>query len=301
MIRRRILCSIALSALLLVPAAVAGRSNQAEPPAVPKPIGGTLPAIAITEFQRDGDRWTCRADGRPLSGFIAMPEGKGPFPAILISHGMGASAAQFGRMKAREFVRWGFVCIATDYTHARPGGPGDGRPPAPGERPVRRTDSSDFGASAENIWRARACLAVLRTLPEVDGKRLCAYGNSMGAFLTVGLAAAEPDALKAAAITAGGVVEQEGFPAPSTVRAAKIRTPFLLLHGSRDQTVPASRSALLETTLKDRKTPCERKVFDGIGHGLHMEKAEEVNRLMREWFTRHGALMPVSAADPGRI
>src|SRR5690606_24658580 len=131
--------------------------------------------------------WSYEADGRALAGILVRPPGKGPFPAILINHGMGSNAEQFGMMKAREFVKWGFVCIATDLAHGRAGA---------------NADRSDFGASPENLRRARACLAILRALPEVDAKRVCAYGNSMGAFLTIGLAAEFPEEIAAAAITA---------------------------------------------------------------------------------------------------
>ena len=270
--------------------------TTAEPPASQKPDiaapsdNASTKPIVITEFKREGERWTCLANGKPMSGILLMPEGKGPFPAVLISHGMGSTAARFATPKAREFVKWGFVCIATDYTHANPA-MGGGRRPAPNAGPVR-PPQNDFGASAENIRRARACLAVLRTLPEVDGKRLCAYGNSMGAFLTIGLAAAEPNALAAAAITAGGVNEVSGFPAPARAEAAKIRTPFLVLHGTNDQTVPPERSALLERTLREKGTPVERRLFEGIGHNLHNEKSDEVYRAIQAWFTKYTPAKP---------
>ncbi len=235
---------------------------------------GSAPT-AIKNFKLEGQRWTCEADGQPMAGILVKPTGKGPFPGILINHGLGSNAGQFGMMKAREFVKWGFVCIATDLTHGRPG---------PG------VDRSQFGASAENLRRARACLAVLRSLPEVDSHRLCAYGNSMGAFLTIGLAADAPDQLAAAAITAGGVITAGGFPAPVVESAAKIRTPFLILHGGTDTTVPAENSARLQDALNKQRTKNERKVFDGVGHNLHVEKADEVFALIRDWFVKCGVL-----------
>lgn len=233
------------------------------------------PAPVITKFKLDGDRWTCEADGDPLSGILVKPPGKGPFPAILINHGMGSNAGQFGMMKAREFVKWGLACIATDLTHSRAGA---------------ETDQSLFGSSSENIWRARACLGILRSLPDVDAKRICVYGNSMGAFLTIGLAAAVPDQIAAAAITAGGVITQAGYASPTAEAAAKIRTPFLILHGNPDNTVPTANSERLKEVLDKNHVPNERHVFDGIGHNLHAEKADEVYRLMRAWFAKHGVL-----------
>src|SRR5262249_55412366 len=149
----------------------------------------------------------------------------GPFPAVLISHGMGSNAEQFGTAKAKDFVKWGFVCIAPDYTHSDAKG-----------------DRKTFGASEENLRRAKKCLDILAALPEVDPKKICAYGNSMGAFLTIGLAGEEPKRLVAAAVTAGGVNTVSGFPAPSKDQAAKIKTPFIIFHGTKDTTVPPERS-----------------------------------------------------------
>ena len=241
----------------------------------PAPADGTVLSPDIKNFKLDGERWTCEAGGAPLSGILIKPQGKGPFPGILINHGLGSNAEQFGRMKAKEFVQWGMVCIATDLTHARP---------QPG------ADRSQFGSSSENIRRAKACLAILRSLPEVDAKRICVYGNSMGAFLTIGLAAEVPDQIAAAAISAGGVITQTGFPSPTVDTAKKVRTPFIILHGDKDTTVPAENSARLKEVLDQQKVPNEREVFPGVGHNLHGEKADEVYRLVKAWFVKQGVL-----------
>ena len=215
-----------------------------------------------------------------MTGILVKPDGKGPFPAILISHGMGSSAASFALNKARVMVKWGLVCIAVDYTHAKGG------------------DRTQAGASAENLRRAMACLEILRNLGCVDMKRVCAYGNSMGAFLTIGLAAHAPEQIAAAAITAGGIAPLEGVPAPSTAAAQRVRAPLLILHGTADSTVPPERSALLQQTLDRSGVPCQRRLFDGVGHNLHQERADEVYPLIRDWFAKHGALVLASPAQP---
>lgn len=242
-------------------------------PCIPAESPG--PANRIKGLKIEDQGWSCEADGRPLAGILVKPAGKGPFPAILISHGLGSNARQFGASKAREFAKMGFACIATDYAHTGGGG-----------------NRAEFGASAENIRRATACIDILRGMPDVDKERIAAYGNSMGAFLTIGIAADKPGLLKVAAITAGGIAPTDGFPAPAAARAEKIRTPFLILHGSADNTVPPERSASLEAILKQNKVPCERRVWEGVGHGLNQEKAEEVFAAMREWFQKHGVLKP---------
>lgn len=228
-------------------------------------------------FQQDGERWTHREGDLVTAGILLKPEGKGPFPAVLISHGLGGGAWSFGMRKAREMVGWGFVCIAPEYTHSVAAG---------GARD--RATQANFGASAENLRRAKVCLGILRSLPEVDGKRLFAYGHSMGGFVTIGLAADSPGALKAAAITGSGLSSREGFPAPSESSAGKIRTPFLILHGGDDTTVRPGQSESLKRILGTNQVACERVVFEGQGHPIDQTRRDEVFRLLREWFSKQG-------------
>ena len=227
-----------------------------------------LPGLTI-----DGHTWKLEREGSVTEGILVKPEGDGPFPAVLISHGLGGNARGFALPKARELARRGFICIATDYTHSQ----------------GRGGDRSTFGANPENIRRARLCIDVLRSLPDVNSKRIYAYGNSMGAFLTIGLAADAPDLIAAAAITAGGIAPQPGFPAPTTQTATKVKAPMLILHGTTDTTVRPELSAALEKVLADQKVPHKRQLFEGIGHNLHQQKSDEVLDAIVAWFNQHGA------------
>ncbi len=239
---------------------------------------------AADGLQLEGERWTYREGDWEMTGILVKPEGAGPFPAVLISHGRGGSAGSFGMQKAREMVSWGFVCIAPDYTHAGPamGGKGKG-PVAKGAAPA-----GDLGASAENLRRAKTCLDLLVKMPEVDPKRLAAYGHSMGGFVTIGLAAKEPERLKAAAITGSGVSPREGFPAPAVSAVATIRTPFLILHGDADPVVRPEQSASFAEALKAAGVEHERILYPGEGHPIDQTKREEVFTAVRGWFAKFG-------------
>lgn len=226
-------------------------------------------------FTLKGDRWTYREGDFSMSGILLKPEGGGPFPAVLISHGRGGSAASFGLTKAREMVSWGLVCIAPDYTHG--GG-------------VRGASAADFGASAENLRRAETCLRLVSEMPEVDPKRLAAYGHSMGGFVTIGVAGKAPDLLKAAAITGSGISPQGGYAAPTGEVAARVRSPFLILHGSADTVVRPEQSASFKEILDQNKVINQRIVLDGEGHPIDQSKHEEVFTSIRNWFTENGVL-----------
>jgi dienelactone hydrolase len=249
----------------------------------------SLPLPKIESFQLHGEQWTCTADGRPFNGILLKPEGSGPFPAIVLSHGLGGNAQGIALSKGQEMVKWGFVCIATDYTHAGKGGGGRGG--------LEGVDFSQVGARPENIRRALACLEIVRQQKQVDPRRIAAYGHSMGAFVTIGLAAAASDKLAAAAITSGGVKTTAGSTAaaPTTNVAAQVHVPFLILQGAADKTVPPESSELFKRVLDGNKVPNERRVFEGLGHNVPTERTADVNRRMREWFVKNGVLVPQAA------
>jgi dienelactone hydrolase len=264
------LALLATALCVVLPCVATGAGDQASP--------------KIENFKLTGERWTCTADGEPLSGVLLRPESNGSFPAVILSHGLGGNAQMIAVARGREMVKWGMICIATDYTHAgKSGGGRAGR----GE-----VVFSTAGARPENIRRALACLEILRQQNDVDPRRIAAYGHSMGAFVTIALTAAASDKIAAAAITAGGVVTDQyrAASAPPTQMAAQVRVPFLILQGATDTTVTPESSERFKQVLDGNKVPNERHVFEGVGHNLPGERTAEVNRLMREWFTRYGLL-----------
>lgn len=234
-------------------------------------IAATVTAEPLPGLTIEDQSWQLERDGVVTRGIVLKPDGDGPFPAVIISHGLGGNAQRFALPKARELVKRGFVCIATDYTHSQ----------------GRNGDRQTFGASAENIRRGRVCVEVLRSLPYVDAMRVYAYGNSMGAFLTIALAAEMPQQITAAAITAGGLSDRDGFSAPTAETAVKIESPFLILHGTTDTTVRPAQSAALEKVLAQQNVVHKRQLFDAVGHNLHQIKSAEVLDLITEWFNKH--------------
>ena len=159
----------------------------------------------LRKFKLEGDptssngaTWTYEStdDGveYKLSGILFKPVGKAPFPAVLISHGQGSTANVNSAKIAAEMVKWGVVCIAPNYTFAG-GDKGEG---APGVADKGRCNPTD------NLKRAHKCLDILAALGYVDRERVAVHGHSMGAFLTVAIAGAFPDEIRAASHTAGG-------------------------------------------------------------------------------------------------
>lgn len=232
---------------------------------------------ALPGFTLTGTDWSYdpQDGGSVITGKLIQPTtGTAPFPAVLISHGQNGNAAGFGVQKANVMRTWGLVCIAPNYTHVD-------LSYAPG------TD----GFSDENLRRAEACLTILASLGNVDMQRVSAYGNSKGAFLTIGLCGVHPE-LRAAAITAGGTsgTQNKTFAAPSIAESSGITSPFLMLHGTADTTVDPSQSATLQALLAQNGAVHRRELWPGVGHNLHADRASEVERLIRAWFSAYGVL-----------
>ena len=249
--------------------------------------GATAGVHELEGFVLTGESWVYDPGdgGAEIRGILTMPSGNGPAPAVLISHGKGGSAFGFSLPKARVFSGWGMVGIGPDYTHAGTG-----------------ATTEEEGYSAENSRRANACLTILNSLEEVDPRRIAAYGNSMGAYLTAGLCGETGSPIRAAAITAGGASGTSNLQlaSPAVQEVQGIAAPFLMLHGTADTTVPPQQSATLKGVLDSNGIPNRRVLFEGVGHNLHQERSGEVNQHLRDWFMEWGVLQASGSPNPAR-
>jgi dienelactone hydrolase len=279
---------LAAALLLVLASAACGGRSPASPSPTPSPAPAPAPAPASAELTVAGDpesaagaTWTLRGDVDgafvDLQGLLLKPQGAGPFPAVVLSHGNGGRAATFGSTVGREMRGWGLVCVATNYTHA--GGVPIG---APGT-------AAEPGASAANVARAHATLHVLARLGYVDLRRVAAHGHSMGAFVTTAFAAAYPDEIRAASHTAGGArperIQIIGA-APSDTIVASMRTPYQWHHGAADPVVPLAMDQLLDVALDLSGAPHEGHVYPGEDHDIAQHP--EVLARVRAWYAAHG-------------
>lgn len=111
------------------------------------------------------------APGRSELGYLMVPEGKGPFPAVVVPFYEAETSAGLGGKPLRDFAlqlaRRGFVTLS----FGSPGG--DARKPVLSEGAVCQP-LSYLGYVAANAW------LVLADLPEVDESRIGIVGHSYG-------------------------------------------------------------------------------------------------------------------------
>ena len=262
-----------------------GTSRSARPSSPPGP------ALTITGDPESaaGATWTLTGtlDRRSIhtQGILLKPRGRGPFPAVVLSHPAGSTAQAYGRALGAVMREWGLVCIATNYTHAR------------GELLGTPGTLLEQGASPANVFRAHAAVTVLARLGYVDRQRVAAHGHSMGAFVTTAFVAAYPDEVRVASHTAGGVLldalHVEGIPAPSVAQARRIQTPYQWHHGLLDFAVPFLLDRRFDAVLN---APHDGHLYPRLTHAAVAEDREVLSRI-RSWYAAHGLFGNTAGAE----
>src|SRR5215469_15946134 len=119
------------------------------------------------------------ASGGTLYGFLYVPEGKGPFPAVLWNHGSEKRPGWQGEL-ASFYNSHGFVFFVP---HRR----GQGRSPGPYIMDEIRAGGPALAVGAQQSANEDvvAALGWLKTQPEVDANRIVVSGCSFGGIQTL--------------------------------------------------------------------------------------------------------------------
>lgn len=249
-----------------------------------------LAGLSIQGDPVAGATWTYKASDNgttyDLEGILLKPPGNGPFPAVIINHGTGFTVYEYSQLIAETMVTWGYVCIATNYTHAGKGAcgsPGSCEPP-------------EFGASQANILRAIKCWDILASLNYVDTMCVKAFGHSRGAFITTALVATYPDKFSAAGHTSGGVSLTSGDTAPPSELASMITSPYIIHHGSEDYLVPLAADSAFNAVLNSNSTIHSYYTYENVGHDDLLDNATVLERT-RSWFELYSCRVIASTND----
>ena len=228
--------------------------------------------------------------GDRIQGYLAKPEGAGPFPAVVALHGCAGMPDTTKRKLADELVGRGYVVLLVDsfatrgIDHACTGGVSD----IAGKR---RSDA--YGA-----------LAFLSSQTFVDPQRVAAVGFSQGGWVTLLAAEAnsfelfvQPGNLRFRAVVAF-------YPLCRAV-VGRLVIPTLILIGALDQWTPAADCSSKIAAWRTDGVPIEQVVYPGAHHGFYYlelqpgrtmfghwleyneEAATDASRRMREFLDRH--------------
>lgn len=217
-------------------------------------------------------------DGYPVHGWVAMPEGPGPFPVILQIH--GGPYASYGIHlfdETQVLVDAGYAVV---YSNPR-GSAGYGR--VHGRSIRRHMGTLDFHDVMDFFD------AAIAGDERLDGNRVGIMGGSYGGYLTAWIIAQEHRF--AAAIVERGFLDPLSFQGTSDIGTffgdeyvgtsvddiarqspmavvGQVTTPTLVLHSELDYRCPLEQATRYYAALKRQGTPAEMLVFPGENHEL---------------------------------
>ncbi|MBQ1093175.1 S9 family peptidase [Streptomyces sp. B93] len=234
---------------------------------------------------------TYRANGLRISGIMNVPEGKGPFPALVLAHGyIDPDVYTTGRGLAREqdlLARRGYVVLHTDYrNHA--GSDAD---------PDNDVDLR-LGYTEDVIGAVHALRGAAR--PAIDDDRIGLLGRSMGGGVVYNTLVVAPGLVDAAVVFAPvsslpadnfkHFQRREGDPVAAEIEAAhgspeenprfwreaapityvdRVTEPLLILHGTADDTCPLRWSQRTAAAFEEAGKDVRLVTYPGEGHTFY--------------------------------
>lgn len=192
------------------------------------------------------------ADGRRLVGRLALPDGDGPHPGVLIAHeGPGLDDVQ--RARADRLAELGYAALALDYH-------GDAAPFA--DRDAMNARLGELIADPDRTRAlGQAALDVLLSEPFVDAARLAAIGYCFGGTLCLELARHGAD-LKAV------VGFHPGLMAARPDDSKRIRAKVLICVGADDPIVPVDQRVAFEEEMRAAGVDWQMHVYGGALHSF---------------------------------
>ncbi|MFC4244733.1 S9 family peptidase [Gryllotalpicola reticulitermitis] len=244
---------------------------------------------------------TASADGYPVHGWVAVPEGDGPHPVLLMIH--GGPFAEYGVHlfdETQVLVGAGYAVVYCNPRGSRGYGESHGRSI---RHAMGTVDLDDVLAFFD---------AAIAADPRLDGSRTGILGGSYGGYLTAWTIA--HDHRWSAAIVERGYLDPEYFVGTSDIgsffsdqyvgeerahideqspqaKVGQVTTPTLVLHSEQDLRCPLGQAERYYHSLKRNGIETELVVFPGENHELS-RGGRPRHRLQRfevilDWWARH--------------
>jgi carboxymethylenebutenolidase len=174
-----------------------------------------------------------QVDGGEMKLYVCIPEGKGPFPAVVVIQHQGG-VDQFVEEMTQRIANAGYVGVAPVLYHR------DGLDCAD-DGPTRRARLRDNTV----IKDVNATVDFLKGHPGVDSARLGIIGFCMGGRVAYLMATLNPSFKAAAAYYGGNIMRPWGEGPSPFERSAAMQCPLIGFFGEEDTNPsPADRRAL---------------------------------------------------------
>jgi len=226
------------------------------------------------------DRVSVRSGELELTALLWLPQGRGPFPAVLFNHGSGHATGvdaagrpdhRHPELLAPVFTKHGYAFF---YVYRR----GDGLSRGKGVPSGDQIDGALLagGQEARNLTQLKllendelgdvsAGLGYLRRFPEIDAHRIAVIGHSFGGSLTLLLAERESTIRAVVLFSAAGYSFDQSPPLRRRLIEAveKMAAPAFFLNAQNDFSLSAAKS--LSAELARLGKPCLSKVYPPVG------------------------------------
>jgi dienelactone hydrolase len=190
-------------------------------------------------------------DGATMVGSLALPDGDGVCPAVLIAH-EGNGLDDYQKARAGRYADLGYVAFALDYH-------GGGRPLEDraqiNDRLDRLSADSDYARRV-----AGAGLAVLLDHPRTDRRAVAAVGYCFGGSLVLELARTGAD-LKAVVGFHPGLYDRRDD-------SSAIKGSVLVCVGSDDPLIPIADRVAFETEMRQADVDWRMILYGGAKHSF---------------------------------
>lgn len=217
---------------------------------------------------------TLQVDGREMPAFLALPEGAGARPAVLVFEeifGVNTHIRDVTRRLAAE----GYVAIAPDYHH---------RAWTPGTQ--RGYTDEDMKKGMELIPKLtadglsadiNATIAYLKTRKDVDARKLGAIGFCIGGHVAYFAAATQPITATASFYGGGIATFGPGGTQKTVERTGGIKGKILCLFGGKDPMITPDQVETIKKALAEHKVRHEVRVYDDATHGFFCDQRGSYN------------------------
>jgi len=194
---------------------------------------------------------TFQSGAATASGLLVTPEGKGPFPAVLvIQEWWGLD--DWVKDQTRKLAKEGYVSLAVDLYRGKVTADPD------------QAHQLMMGLSPDQAMRdLQAALAHLRSRPNVDKDDVGVIGWCMGGRYALALATEDPGL--------AAVVAYYGAPPTDAEAIARIKAPVLGNFGAEDEGPSPEQVKAFEEAMKKAGKAADIKVYPGAGHAFANE------------------------------
>lgn len=196
-----------------------------------------------------------------LKAYVAYPEGKGPFPTILLAHAW-AGRDKFVCDKASAIAKLGYVGFALDMF-------GDAKVGTSNEENEKLIQPF---MQDRNFLRERMLLAftTARELPHVNKEKMGVMGFCFGGLCALDLA-------RSGASLKGTVSFHALLSAPSGVKTEKIQSKILALHGHDDPMATPHDVLQFQTEMTKAGVDWQMHIYGQTQHAFTNPAAQDSN------------------------